>query len=96
MAATEHDEYRERLTRTYAEQLQGMRDGLLAVNRNVLLYIAEGRERGKQIDAMLGRQAECAAELTLIKVWGRAFFLVASVAILLLSAGVVALLMKVF
>ena len=70
MAAHEYDDYGERITRVYAEQLDGMRQGLLAVNRNVLRYIADGRDRGEQIDALavqldtVARQSEVTAQQT--------------------------------
>jgi hypothetical protein len=92
MTLREEDEYGNRLTRIYAEQYAGLRDSLNAVNRNVLLYIAEGRERGEQIDTMIVRLGVCASELTHIKFWGR--ILIGVIAALVV--GVIALLVRVF
>jgi hypothetical protein len=94
--AVERDDYGDRLTRVYAEQLQGMRDGLNAVNRNVLQYIAEGRERGKQIDSMIIQLGVCANELAHLKFWGRVLIGVIAGLGIGLGLGVVALLIKVF
>ena len=88
----EEDEYGHRLTRIYAEQYAGLRDGLNAVNRNVLLYIAEGRERGQQIDKMLISLANCGSELTHIRRWQR----VVIITLMVLGIGVIALLIRVF
>lgn len=99
MTTLDHDDYGARLSGIYAEQLQGMRDGLLAVNRNVLIYIAEGRERareqheqGKQLTAAIKQLGVCAVELGHIKAWGR----IQSGVIAVLLIGVIALLIKVF
>lgn len=95
MAATEHDPDRalsERLTEVYVEQLAGLRAQLSAVDRNVMRYIGEGRDRGEQIDAVLTQLTACAVELQTIarERW------VIRAALLLLAMGVGALLIKVF
>lgn len=90
--ATERDEYGNRLSTIYAEQYAGLRSQLAAVDRNVLRFITEGRERGDQIDTMIVQLGICANELTHIKFWGRVLILV----ITLLCLGVIALMIKVF
>jgi hypothetical protein len=90
--ATERDEYGNRLSTIYAEQYAGLRSQLAAVDRNVLRFITEGRERGDQIDTMIVQLGICANELTHIKFWGRVLILV----IALLCLGVIALMIKVF
>lgn len=110
MAARERDEdYGSSLTQHYAEQYAGLRDGLAAVNRNVLTYIAdtrenrdEGRKRGEQIDvmaaqveAMVAQLTLCAAELGRLKslTWAQRGL---AIAVTILACGVIALLIKVF
>lgn len=95
MAATEREEdatYAQRLSTLYAEQVMGLRAQLQAVDRNVMLYIAEGRERGAQIEAAIKQLGVCSVELGHIKAWGRVQFVVSAA----LALGVIALLIKVF
>jgi len=93
MAAVERDDgFAARLTERYAEQVAGLRQQLSAVDRNVLRFIAEGRDRGEQIDKMIASLGTCASELGHIKVWQRVLI----GAIVILGVGVVALLIKVF
>jgi hypothetical protein len=89
---TERDDFEQRVTSVYAEQVAGLRQQLAAVDRNVMTYILDGRERGKQIDAVLDRLTACAVELQAI---GRERWVI-RVALLLLALGVGALLVKVF
>lgn len=92
MSATERDEYGVRLAAGYAEQVAGLRDQVRAVDRNVLQYILEGRERGAQINAAIVQLGACAAELGHIKLWGRVLVGVSAA----LVVCVIALLIKVF
>ena len=90
--ALERDDFASRLTERYAEQYAGLRQQVSAVDRNVMRFIAEGRERGEQIDKMIMSLANCANELTHIRHWQR----VVIAAIIILGVGVVALLIKIF
>lgn len=92
--ATERDsdDFERRVTSVYAEQVAGLRQQLSAVDRNVMRYIGEGRDRGVQIDAVLTQLTACAVELQAI---GRERWVIRA-ALLLLAAGVGALLIKVF
>jgi len=90
--ATERDDYAARLSERYAEKYEGLRQQLAAVDRNVLRFIAEGRDRGIQIDKMIAGLTDCATELTHIKLWQRVLI----GAIVVLFVGVVALLIRVF
>ena len=82
----------QRLTEMYVEQVAGLRQQMAAVDRNVMRYIAEGRDRGVQIDAVLDQLTSCAVELQAI---GRERWVI-RVALALLALGVGALLVKVF
>jgi len=90
--ALEREDFAARLNERYAEQYAGLRQQLAAVDRNVMRFIAEGRERGEQIDKMIMSLANCASELTHIRHWQR----VVIAAIIILGVGVVALLIKIF
>ena len=88
----DEDEYGHRLQLIYSEQVAGLRQQLQAVDRNVLRFISEGRDRSEQIDRMLGALTTCASELTHIRQWQR----VVIVAMIVLGVGVAALLVRVF
>ena len=90
--ALEREDFAARLSERYAEQYAGLRQQVSAVDRNVLRFIAEGRERGEQIDKMIAGLTNCAMELTHIKRWQR----VVIIAMAILGIGVIALLIKVF
>lgn len=92
----ERDDFATRLTERYAEQYAGLRQQLAAVDRNVMKFIAEGRDRGEQIDVALKQLVVCANELRAIKTWARSSTFIGVSAILLLGVGVVALLIEVF
>ncbi len=90
--ALEREDFASRLTERYAEQYAGLRQQLAAVDRNVLKFIAEGRDRGEQIDKMIAGLTNCAGELVHIKRWQR----VVIISLMVLGIGVIALLIKVF
>jgi len=90
--ALEREDFAARLSERYAEQYAGLRQQVSAVDGNVLRFIAEGRERGEQIDKMIAGLTNCAMELTHIKRWQR----VVIIAMAILGIGVIALLIKVF
>lgn len=92
---TEREDFEQRVTNVYAEQVSGLRQQLAAVDRNVMTYILDGRERGKQIEAIAAQLGTCATELgqlKQIKGWQRGIV----IALVVLAVGVGALLVKVF
>jgi len=92
----EEDDYGARLSRIYAEKYEGLRQQLSAVDRNVLKFIAEGRDRGIVLDAAMKQFTICATEIKFMKFWGGVAVCVFGLAFILLYAGVIALLIKVF
>jgi hypothetical protein len=94
--AVERDDFAARLAERYAEQYAGVRQQIAAVDRNVMNFIAEGRERGRQIDTMIIQLGVCANELAHLKFWGRVLIGVIAGLGIGLGFGVVALLIKVF